>query len=127
MSDRLMTYAELASELSIKPASAKKLAMRRRWVRAVGNDGLARVRVPLEAFPGDVSGDGPRAVPVVVPPVSPPVDTVSAELIDALKGQVEAERKRADAAEARIKDLEEDRDAWRNQARRSLWSKIFGE
>ena len=39
-----LTYAELAQALKITPASANKLARRRRWPRVPGNDGKAIVR-----------------------------------------------------------------------------------
>jgi len=35
---RSLTYAELAEALRITPASANKLARRRRWPRLMGND-----------------------------------------------------------------------------------------
>ena len=128
--DLLLTYAELAQRLQIKPASAKKLAQRRKWVRFLGNDGAARVRVPVEAVPapvpddvaGDMAGD---VTPDQSPPVSPHVAHLEG-LVEGLRGQVEAERRRADAAEARCRDLEGDRDAWREQARKSLWARLWG-
>lgn len=59
-----LTYSELAAALGITPASAKKLAARRGWPRTIGNDGLARVNVPVERLsipahsPEDSPGDG---------------------------------------------------------------------
>lgn len=121
----VLTYAELAERLSIKPASAKRLAQRRKWVRVVGNDGIARVHVPLSAVHGDIPDDA-------VPDLSPHVSHLEG-IIEALRGQLEAEQqraeaegRRADAAEARTKDIAADRDAWRQQAQRSLWSRLFG-
>jgi len=130
----VLTYAELAHRLSIKPASAKRLAQRRKWVRVVGNDGVARVHVPLEAVPGDVPDDATSDVsddanPAVSSPVIPELASRMAHLegvIEGLKGQLEAEQRRADAAEARARDIAADRDAWRQQAQRSLWTRLFG-
>lgn len=137
----VLTYAELAQRLAIKPASAKRLAQRRKWVRVVGNDGVARVHVPLSAVPGDVPDDVASDVPDdIIPVVSLPVapDLVSRiayldGIIEGLRGQLEAEKQRAeaeghraDAAEARVRDIAADRDAWRQQAQRSLWSRLFG-
>lgn len=129
----VLTYAELAQRLSIKPASAKRLVQRRKWKRVVGNDGTARVYVPLEAVPGDVMDDVTLSLS---PPVAPDLSSHVAHLegvIEGLKGQIEAEQqkataeqRRADAAEVRAKDLSIDRDAWRQQAQRSLWAKLFG-
>jgi hypothetical protein len=62
-----MSYAELGHARGIDAASAKRLALRRRWRRHLGNDGTARVAVPVtEAVlretkasddTGDVTGD----------------------------------------------------------------------
>src|SRR4051812_5286084 len=48
METRLLTYAELADALGITTASAKRLAIRRRWAKQPGNDGRSRVVVPVE-------------------------------------------------------------------------------
>lgn len=137
----VLTYAELAKRLAIKPASAKRLAQRRKWVRVVGNDGIARIHVPLSAVPDDVPDDVASDVtddvaPVVSPPASPELVSRIAyldgiiqgmrEQIEAEQQRAEAEERRADAAEARAKDIAADRDAWRQQAQRSLWSRLFG-
>jgi hypothetical protein len=97
-----LTYAELAEVLRITPASANKLARRKRWPRVPGNDGKARVAVPDEALvrrdsPPDVSADSPPPSPLDVPPVSPPD-----KLIKALEAHVETLKAQLAAAEARI-------------------------
>jgi len=111
---RSLTYAELGELLGITAASANKLARRKRWPRAKGNDGKTRVSVPDESLdrPQDSPGDGPPDCPADVPPDSPPnmVHELQAR-IAVLEVEVGAERRRADAAEA-------DRDAWREQAQR---------
>lgn len=127
MSDLFLTYAELAAKLGIKAESAKRLSQRRKWARVVGNDGLSRVRVPREAVTSDVTG---VITPDSVTPITPDLSSRVAQLeglVEGLKGQLEAEKKRADAAEARTRDVEGDRDAWRQQAQRSLWVRIFGK
>ena len=43
-----LTYPEFAERRGIKPASAKKLAMKMKWPRRTGEDGFARVTVPVE-------------------------------------------------------------------------------
>jgi hypothetical protein len=45
---RWMTYAELGHARGINAASAKRLAFRRKWRRQAGNDGTARVAVPVD-------------------------------------------------------------------------------
>jgi hypothetical protein len=44
-----MTYAELAEKRGISKRSAMRLALRHRWPRRRGNDGMARVGVPAGA------------------------------------------------------------------------------
>lgn len=127
MSDLFLTYSELAEKLGIKVDSAKKLAQRRKWARIVGNDGFARVKVPPDAVPAHVVGVVPQdVVTPIVPDLSPRVAHLEG-LVEGLKGQLQAEKKRADAAEARTRDVEGDRDAWRQQAQRSLWQRLFGK
>jgi hypothetical protein len=46
MADRWVTYAELAELMGCPSGAARARAVRRRWRRQIGNDGLARVLVP---------------------------------------------------------------------------------
>ena len=49
MSDtKLLSYAEIAALLGIGGNSARALVRRKRWHRKPGNDGLARIEVPVE-------------------------------------------------------------------------------
>jgi hypothetical protein len=103
-----LTYVELAEALKITPASANKLARRKRWPRVPGNDGKARVSVPDEALvrpdiPPGVSADSPPDSPRDVPPVSPPD-----KLIKALEDHVETLKEQLAAAEARINKQADD-------------------
>lgn len=69
-----LTYAEMAERLGIAPESARTLAKRRRWPRRAGNDGLARIAVPLSRLnPPDDPGSDPRATPPDAPRYAPPV------------------------------------------------------
>jgi hypothetical protein len=97
-----LTYAELGELLKITPASANKLARRRRWPRVPGNDGKARVSVPEEAL---VRRDNPPDSPPDVPPVSPqdsPPPSPPDNLIKALEGHVTTLREQLAAADARL-------------------------
>ncbi|ACL63361.1 hypothetical protein [Methylobacterium nodulans] len=60
-----MTYAELAEALGIGGDSARNLVRRKRWARQLGNDGMARVGVPIEHLQ---EGRGSE------PPADPPAD-----------------------------------------------------
>lgn len=51
-----LTYEEAGKALGIKTASAKRLSFRRHWPHRAGNDGLARVGVPVTELPR-VTGD----------------------------------------------------------------------
>jgi hypothetical protein len=63
MTTKTMTYQELGEHLGIEPASAKRLALRRRWPKTIGNDGRSRVTVPLDELPDRAASDdaGDRA------------------------------------------------------------------
>jgi hypothetical protein len=88
-----MTYAELGLARGISAASAKRLAIRRHWRRRPGNDGTARVAVPMtEATPredraGDDASDVTKAV------------TALEAAVTALREQLERAEGRADRAE----------------------------
>jgi len=112
MDTESLTYRELAARLGVKPESARKTAQRKRWKRIAGNDGMARVLVPVEALAR------PQDAPEDIPTDSHPTQELEGQ-IQILKELVAAERRRADAAEA-------DRDAWRQQAQRSVFSRLFG-
>jgi len=107
-----LTYAELAEALKITPASANKLARRKRWPRVPGNDGKARVSAPDEALVRrDSPPPSPPASPRDVPPVSPtdsPRDSPPDKLIKALEAHVETLKAQLAAAEARIDKQAED-------------------
>lgn len=119
-----LTYDELAGRLGIALHSARNLVRRKRWSRTVGNDGRARIAVPLDALKGAVEGDAgdtTKASLEVAPEAAPeaPLMVLLEAQIEGLKSLVEAERKRADAAEA-------DRDRWHELATRSWWRKLVG-
>jgi hypothetical protein len=95
---RWLTYAELAETLGIGPDSARNLVRRKRWSRQTGNDGLARIGVPVERLEaqaeakrgdeGDVPSDGPTAPPsdtAINGPSSPPSDAPTDGTIIALQ------------------------------------------
>lgn len=121
MDTELLTYRELADRLGMKPESARKTAQRKGWHRTVGNDGLARVIVPVEAF------DRPERAAEDVPPDNSGVLVRELEArIEVLKDLAAAERRRAEAAEA-------DRDAWRANSetllahsQRGILRRLFG-
>lgn len=113
---RSLTYAELAAALKITPESANRLARRKRWPRAKGNDGRVRVTVPEEIFvrrdsSPDRPPDGPGDSPQVSPPDNNPVHAQIARLEGELAGVREAlaeARVRAAAAETQLERQQSD-------------------
>src|SRR3954467_13023780 len=65
---RSLSYDELANLLGIERESARHLAFRRRWRRTKGNDGKARVEVPLGALPQPNSPISASPAPITGPP-----------------------------------------------------------
>lgn len=128
-----LTYDELADRLGITPASARNLVRRRKWKRTQGNDGRARIAVPIDALP-----EAPQEAPSTPPQEAPsagalePHQDLSWE-IAALRELVEAERRRGDAEAARVEevrarlvDLAADRDRWHALATRPWWRRLAG-
>jgi hypothetical protein len=100
-----LTYAELAKALGITPESANRLARRKRWPRAKGNDGRTRVMAPEEEL---IRADRPQDKPLDSPP-----DNAVREQIARLEGELAGMREalaesraRAGAAEARAEAAE---------------------
>lgn len=61
METKSLTHAELGAALGIMAASAKWLAIRHGWHKVQGNDGKARVAVPIESLDVEqVTGDRQR-------------------------------------------------------------------
>jgi hypothetical protein len=101
-----VTLAELAEFRRITKLSAARLVRRHRWRRQTDNQGRVRVLVPpdaIEARP-DSPADGPSVSPAdifaVIRPLEAAIDTLREQLGRAEQGR-EAERSRADRAEAR--------------------------
>jgi len=105
---RWMTYAELGRARGISTASATRLAFRRKWRRQAGNEGTARVAVPVsEARPptdrqrgdrdvvrGDIRDDASHSVRALEAAVA-----ALREQLEQANAAIAAERSRADRAE----------------------------
>src|SRR5215218_767374 len=76
---RSLSYDEIADMLGIERESARHLAFRRRWQRTKGNDGKARVEVPLEALPqpGPANPTGTRTDTSTDTTTDTPMDVVT--------------------------------------------------
>src|SRR3954465_11144737 len=58
-----MTYADLAAARGISLDAARRLVLRKRWSKQIGNDGLTRALVPAEyteSVGGDIGTDNGR-------------------------------------------------------------------
>lgn len=110
MDTKPLTYAELAEALGITPASAKRLAIRRGWPKQLGNDGKARVMVPIERLerpvPDDDTSEATDDAPSVTTGDDTSGDTRDARaLIAFLEARVTELGTEAKEARATIADL----------------------
>jgi hypothetical protein len=141
-----LTYDELAERLGIGRESARTLVKRKRWARQTGNDGRARIGLPVEELearsesavraeqeqdqPGEQAGD---RSPDRASEHSPEVMAVLTRHIERLEAQLEEALKRAgerdelltqrdvlttqvDALRAALAAAERDRDRWHDVA-----------
>src|SRR4051794_18148861 len=61
-----LTYSELATARGITLAAARRMTLRHRWPKQIGNDGLSRVLVPASALvrpENDGTGAGTVNIP----------------------------------------------------------------
>jgi hypothetical protein len=95
-----LTYAELGQKLGIKAMSAKALSLRRRWPHTKGNDGKARVAVPVSVLrdrEAETTEAKSKAEPS--PPAAPMLAELLRQLVDAqAKHSAEMERMQRDHA-----------------------------
>jgi hypothetical protein len=81
MSERLLTYDEMTVVLRRSAEGVRQLTKRKRWRRVLGNDGRARIAVPLEFIEASTQVDAPptapadmATTPVLTPPPTPAPD-----------------------------------------------------
>ena len=126
METRWLSYDEIAVALRITPASARRLVARnKQWPRKAGNDGRARIGIPLERLPPDNPTD---AVPDVrhdarhdaLPDTTHDVRGMIAALeahVETLKAALAKAETEAKRDRARADGLNQDLDvAWRELA-----------
>lgn len=103
--------------------SSRRLVLRKHWPRRKGNDGKARVGVPIDAIPADVPPSSPVVDP---PPVTVDVTGTLAALeahIATLRGTVDFERTRADKLEGEVVQL---RAVLADMRSRPRWRRLAG-
>ncbi len=120
-----LTYAEAAERLNTTPEAIRQKAIRGRWQRTIGNDKLARVRLP-DGWLNRVRTASVRPNRAAVRTASEP--RPDGPFVKALEAHVETLKARFAAAEARevqhVADLEAERAMTANAARSN--EKAFG-
>ncbi len=93
MDAQWLTYRQIAVRLGVSVEAARRRALRGKWARMPGNDGMTRVMLPDDWHPPgapDVRADSDR------------VSSADATTIKALEAHVETLKAQLAAAEARI-------------------------
>ena len=112
---RVMTYAEIAAAFGIARDSARRLVRRKGWTRTKGNDGTARIEIPLDALPvpsdpDPAPRDDPRDSPEDSPrngsDHSPDMVQVLVRVVDQLQNEID--RLQAGVPELRAKAQDRD-------------------
>lgn len=148
----MMTYEAAAEILGISAESVRRTARKKRWKRAIGNDGRGLVELPQEllaakaterADPGADVPDGPRALieklekelaaAIARAEVSETKAEILERLLDAERRRADSEARRAESeasraqAEAGRADSEARRaEEWKDLAMKPIWRRIFG-
>jgi hypothetical protein len=139
-----LTYAAAAERLNTTPEAVRQKAIRGRWQRTIGNDKLARVRLP-DGWPnGERTATKRPNKTGVRTPSEPRID---AQLIKSLEGRVDDLKQQLAATEARLAvtdaslaaeratteraigafaDLAERLDALANERARPWWRRLAG-
>jgi hypothetical protein len=147
----MLTFDELAARLGQREASVRRMVRRKRWRKAAGNDGKARIYVPLAALPegkppgqpadkpagtphGKPEGNGadkPEGEPHGSAPVAilaRHVEWLEAE-IERLRTTLDAERaigQQVASLQTTLALVEQERDRWCALANRPLLARLFG-
>jgi hypothetical protein len=98
---RWLTYKEMAAALGIDEESARRRAQRRKWPRREGNDGKARVAVPVDlltrqeevAARGDAGDDAGDDAPDVPPDIAAALALVAQMAADTAAAHALADRR----------------------------------
>jgi hypothetical protein len=110
---RALSYDEIAHELGIEVASARRLVHRKRWAKTRGNDGHAIVQVPAEFFerrdrPSDRPDDEPNDRHNDSPSDSPISDVLTR--LAAAQGELVEMARRLGVAEGELEVLRPERE-----------------
>jgi hypothetical protein len=117
---RRMTYAELGKARGISAKSAERLAQRRRWLRQIGNDGMARVVVPVGEDRVTPRHRGPPSPPDIAPRRAPDIGEVIRAAIREAVIPLAEQLARAEAEAATLRAELDARRQW------GLWRRLRG-
>jgi hypothetical protein len=101
LEDSWLTYAEAAERLNTTAEGIRQRAIRKRWQRQVGNDGLARVRLPEQ-------GSNPVRTANKRGGRTPSEQGSNNQIIKALEDHLVTMREQLAQAQARIGELTAD-------------------
>jgi hypothetical protein len=107
MSERTFTYDELAAALNKTHEATRAMCIRKRWRRTIGNDGKARITVPVETVEAYRTPDAPRTPTVLIPERTPdaPQDAPAEPSADA-RALVAVLEARIGELQGRVADLD---------------------
>jgi hypothetical protein len=111
---RSLTYAEIGKARGISAASAKRLALRHGWRKVAGNDGLARVSVPVTWL--ETSPETPLAISPVTPEANVTGDMSPATVPVAWLIEARADAARAKGEVIGLREALQRADAFAEQA-----------
>src|SRR6516225_9801205 len=103
MDGQWLTYGEAALRLGISIDAIRRRACRGHWARMPGNDGKARIRLP-DGLPTQRLDAAQEDTPTLMRALEAHIATLKADN-EQLKGQLVAERERADRAIAELVEL----------------------
>lgn len=106
----LLTYDEIAERFGITRESARQLVLRKHWTRRKGNDGRARIEIPVDALPPTISSS-------VASNGSSETTSDLSEMTRALNRHIERVEQTLASAVEKAEDLAVERDAARAAAR----------
>jgi hypothetical protein len=120
MTTASLTYPEIARRFGVTTASARNLVRRKGWPKALGNDGLARIMVPLDEIPDEppMRSEGNTVQPLAPDEGSTvqPSDEASLVAISALGRHIERLEGEVAGLKDAVSTLTTERDAAREQA-----------
>ncbi len=135
MDGQWVTYRDLAVRLGVSVEAARRRALRGKWARMPGNDGMTRVRPPddlSDRRAPDVRADAVPDNPALVTALEGHIETLKTD-IERLEAQLAgagadlaAEREKTGKAIAAFSALAERLDALAAERARPWWRRLAG-